>query len=267
MAKTFNASLVFCTVVTTDWVAYAGLEAPAVYQDVFDDMKEDARVNLETAATESRKRGFQVDCFIGVGVVSDEIQRISREQRAGLIVLSTHGRSGPGRWIMGSTADALVRRSHLPCLLVRSPGTKSRRKAEAAFGAGEKNGSRSAAWTQVARLSAAAAFVGVPLRAQAQDEPQSVDLPALDAGYVPVAAVAGMPAEDVDAYAWLDAAKEGDIAPVRNFAMTSGETSLPQPADARSGDFRQDVAKNRLKARRDVKPHAGGWHGGGQRYG
>jgi nucleotide-binding universal stress UspA family protein len=265
MAKTFNASLVFCTVVTTDWVAYAGLEAPAVYQDVFDDMKKNAQENLEKAAAESRKRGFQVECFIGVGVVSDEIQRVAREQKADLIVLSTHGRSGPGRWVMGSTADALVRRSHLPCLLVRSPGTKSRRKAGAAVGAGEENGSRSGAWTQAARLSAAAAFVGLPLSAQSLDEPQSVDLPALDTAYAPVATVAEVPAEDVDAFAWMDAVKEGEIAPVRNFAVAPGQISLPGTADAQRANFLQRGNKNQIKPRRGVKPHEGGWYRGGQR--
>lgn len=119
IARTFNASLVFCSVVTTEWIAYSGMETPTRYQDVFEDMKERARANLEKTADESRARGFNVECFIGDGRPSDEIQRIATEQGAGLIVMSTHGRSGPGRWVMGSVADAVVRRVHLPCLLVR----------------------------------------------------------------------------------------------------------------------------------------------------
>jgi nucleotide-binding universal stress UspA family protein len=124
MAKTFNASLLFCAVVSTDWIAYSGMETPTLYQDVFEDMKASATANTEKTADESRTRGFAVDCFIGVGGPIDEIQRIATEQGVGLIVMSTHGRSGPSRWVMGSTADALVRRTHLPCLLVRPQQVK-----------------------------------------------------------------------------------------------------------------------------------------------
>ncbi len=121
MAKIFNASLVLCNVVSTDWIAFSGMEAPVLYQDVLGDMKATAESNLEKAANESRGRGFNVDCFVGVGGPADEIHRIAAEQGAGLIVMSTHGRSGPRRWVMGSVADAVVRGTHLPCLLVR-PG-------------------------------------------------------------------------------------------------------------------------------------------------
>ena len=36
-----------------------------------------------------------------------------------LIVMTTHGRSGPARWVLGSVAEAVVRRSTVPVLLMR----------------------------------------------------------------------------------------------------------------------------------------------------
>jgi nucleotide-binding universal stress UspA family protein len=119
IAKTLNASLVFCHVVSTDWIAYSGMETPTLYQDTVKDMEANARTTIERTADESRTRGFTVDCFVGVGGPTAEIERIAGEQGAGMLVMSTHGRSGPTRWVMGSTADALVRRTHLPCLLIR----------------------------------------------------------------------------------------------------------------------------------------------------
>jgi nucleotide-binding universal stress UspA family protein len=119
MARVFNASLVFCTVVSTDWIAYSGMETPVLYQDVLADMKATTKANVDAIAGQSRGRGFKAEAFVGIGGPADEIQRIATEHGAGLIVMSTHGRSGPSRWVMGSTADALVRRTHLPCLLVR----------------------------------------------------------------------------------------------------------------------------------------------------
>jgi nucleotide-binding universal stress UspA family protein len=124
MARIFNAPLILCQVVTTDWVAYSGMETPTLWQDVFEDLKTSAKANTDKTADASRARGFNVDCFVGIGGPVDEIQRIAEEQGAGMIVMSTHGRSGPGRWVMGSVADALVRRTHLPCLLVRPRDVK-----------------------------------------------------------------------------------------------------------------------------------------------
>ena len=45
---------------------------------------------------------------------------LTEVQRSGadLIVMSTHGRSGIGRWIYGSVADALMRQSAIPILLI-----------------------------------------------------------------------------------------------------------------------------------------------------
>jgi nucleotide-binding universal stress UspA family protein len=142
MANKFNAALVFCHVVTTDWIAYSGMETPTLYPDVLDEMKAAAEAKIEKAAVESRGRGFDVDYFVGIGGPTDEIQRIAGDQGADMIVMSTHGRSGPTRWVMGSTADALVRRTHLPCLLVRPQSAKYEMEhpvAELATAGGQKS--------------------------------------------------------------------------------------------------------------------------------
>ena len=36
-----------------------------------------------------------------------------------LIVMSTHGRSGLGRWLIGSVADRVVKHGSVPVMLVR----------------------------------------------------------------------------------------------------------------------------------------------------
>ena len=37
-----------------------------------------------------------------------------------LVLMSTHGRSGPSRWLMGSTAERVLQRSPVPVLLIPS---------------------------------------------------------------------------------------------------------------------------------------------------
>jgi nucleotide-binding universal stress UspA family protein len=38
-----------------------------------------------------------------------------------LVVMGTHGRSGLSRWVMGSTAEKVLRSSPCPVLTVRTP--------------------------------------------------------------------------------------------------------------------------------------------------
>ena len=42
------------------------------------------------------------------------------EQARDLLVMTTHGRTGLARWFFGSVAEAVLRRSQVPVLLVRS---------------------------------------------------------------------------------------------------------------------------------------------------
>ena len=53
------------------------------------------------------------------GGINDLILAEADRWNAGLIVLGTHGRRGPRRWLLGSTAEAIVRRATVPVLLVR----------------------------------------------------------------------------------------------------------------------------------------------------
>lgn len=46
-------------------------------------------------------------------------------QPGDLIVMTTHGRSGPARWVLGSVAEAVVRRSTVPVLLMRVAADRS----------------------------------------------------------------------------------------------------------------------------------------------
>ena len=52
------------------------------------------------------------------GAVVDELLRVA--EPGDLYVLATHGRSGVTRWLLGSVAEALARRSLVPVLLVRA---------------------------------------------------------------------------------------------------------------------------------------------------
>lgn len=75
---------------------------------------------LPGVITRLREEGLTVNHQIRQGDVAEEILRHVDETRAHLIVMSTHGRSGLGRWVYGSIADRVLRHSPVPVLLVRA---------------------------------------------------------------------------------------------------------------------------------------------------
>ena len=67
-----------------------------------------------------------------MGDPAGEIVRIATEEGAEMIVLGTHGRTGMSRMLMGSVAEAVVRRAPCPVLVYRAAAaTLLGRKAEA----------------------------------------------------------------------------------------------------------------------------------------
>ena len=59
------------------------------------------------------------------GDAAAEILRVAREERADLIVMGTHGRTGLGRLLMGSVAEQVLRRAPCPVLTVKKSSSET----------------------------------------------------------------------------------------------------------------------------------------------
>ena len=81
-----------------------------------------ARAYLEGVANRLRAPGPQVTCEVVLGPPATAIADYAAHHPVDLIIMATHGRSGMGRWLMGSVADRLLHASCAPVLLVRGPG-------------------------------------------------------------------------------------------------------------------------------------------------
>ena len=55
------------------------------------------------------------------GDAAEEVLRVADDVGADLIVMGTHGRTGLGRVLMGSVAEAVLRGSRCPVLVVKGP--------------------------------------------------------------------------------------------------------------------------------------------------
>src|SRR3990170_2782030 len=122
LAEALAASLVLYNAVLPLDI-YPGTEmTPARVGGIIDDLLAQGQSFLAEVAKEIEGRGkVKVRSVVTIGFPVDEVVRVAAEVKAGLIALATHGRSGVNQIGMGSIADGVVRRSSLPCLLVRPP--------------------------------------------------------------------------------------------------------------------------------------------------
>jgi len=75
------------------------------------------------AALEAIDPGNGVRCsrHLVVGAPSTEIAKFAEEHDIDMIVLGTHGRTGLTRVLMGSVAEAVVRKAPCPVLTLKQP--------------------------------------------------------------------------------------------------------------------------------------------------
>jgi len=89
---------------------------------VIDDIegrRRDAFEYLAPLAVGLRARGIDVDTVVRRGEPATEILAAAREAKADLIAMTTHGRTGLGRLLFGSVAEAVLRRAEVPVFLMR----------------------------------------------------------------------------------------------------------------------------------------------------
>jgi nucleotide-binding universal stress UspA family protein len=89
----------------------------------------DATEYLAPLAIELRGRGIRAQTAVRHGEPADEILAAALEAGADLIALTTHGRSGLRRILVGSVAEAVLRRARLPVLAMRQTAAEVAERA------------------------------------------------------------------------------------------------------------------------------------------
>jgi nucleotide-binding universal stress UspA family protein len=86
--------------------------------------KEDraARKYLDRIGKGLEEKGIKVLTEVLLGKPAEEIALFATNEGCDLIVMASHGRSGPSRWTHGSVAEKVFRANCAPLLIVRAPG-------------------------------------------------------------------------------------------------------------------------------------------------
>ncbi len=92
---------------------------PLVIYDQLDDEANEAARQLGTLVSEWQERGISAYQQVLWGEPALEIIEFARSHEIDLIAMSTHGRSGLDRLILGSVAERVVLETGLPVLVLR----------------------------------------------------------------------------------------------------------------------------------------------------
>lgn len=79
----------------------------------------DARERLAPFAEAARELGAAEELDVRFGPVVSTILRAADDTQADLIIIGTHGRTGLARIVLGSVAEGVAHRAHVPVMLVR----------------------------------------------------------------------------------------------------------------------------------------------------
>ncbi len=122
LASRLGTKVVLLRVLEMSYGAFssAGEAFVAYYSE--DQMEADKALGkdyLETIAGKLKQKGVTVETQVRFGDAAEEIISLASEIHADLVVMSTHGRSGIGRWVFGSVAEKVLYEGYTPLMLVR----------------------------------------------------------------------------------------------------------------------------------------------------
>jgi nucleotide-binding universal stress UspA family protein len=113
-AKSYGGELRVVSVVDVPSEFYA--EAP----NAVDDMVSKAKGYVKDIRLAAEAEGIKAESFVGEGEAYQIITTIAKKEDVHVIVMSSHGRTGLKRLLMGSVAEKVIGHAPCPVLIIRS---------------------------------------------------------------------------------------------------------------------------------------------------
>ncbi|MBK7318180.1 MAG: universal stress protein [Anaerolineales bacterium] len=117
LAKSEGAEIVLLSVPVTPNLDYLS-RTPGLATQIIEDAERETEAYLKTEVEKLTEEGTKVTSVMREGPIPEMILMVADEVHADVIAMSTHGRSGIQRWLMGSVADRVVHHAHIPVMLI-----------------------------------------------------------------------------------------------------------------------------------------------------
>lgn len=120
MAKANRSQLVVAHVLVPSMpIMGDGYISPQVYEDLDAAARSAAQKQLRKLVDRAKQAGVRAKGLLLDGVAHERIARAARAQKADLVVIGTHGRTGFAKLFLGSVASRVLAVSPCPVLTVR----------------------------------------------------------------------------------------------------------------------------------------------------
>lgn len=118
LAQSEGAELVLLRIAIDPGAEFA-FSDPMIATSLVQQLEEDTKQYMADVTQRMSSDGTHVTTLVREGPIAETILEVANELQADMIAMSTHGRAGVRRLLLGSTADRVVNHSHIPVMLVR----------------------------------------------------------------------------------------------------------------------------------------------------
>lgn len=105
--------------VSADPAAEFSFSDPSLASSLIDSLEAESLSYLQSIRARLQRAGLRTSFLIRQGAIAETILQIAAEVHADVVAMSTHGRSGFSRLLLGSIANRVVNQSSIPVLLIR----------------------------------------------------------------------------------------------------------------------------------------------------
>lgn len=119
LAQALGAELVYVHVSVETLLYGESALSMTDIQRVYDAQRRWAEETLAARVTAATQRGITARWLLRVGAPFEQIVAAAGDEKADMLAIGTHGRSGLNRLLMGSVAERVVRVAPCPVLTVR----------------------------------------------------------------------------------------------------------------------------------------------------
>ncbi len=119
LARALNVEIVLLHVDVSPAPIFEPNESPFAQPEEVKTMHADEKNYLKTVCANLEREGLRVTYLLRDGIVAETILEVAEIERADLIAMSTHGRTGILRLLLGSVAEQVVHHSKIPVMLIR----------------------------------------------------------------------------------------------------------------------------------------------------
>ena len=119
LAGTLHAELIYVHVASPPMLYSESVFSMEAVQRVYEVQRRWAEETLQTRVTAAQAAGITARRVLRAGTAYEQIVGAAQDEKADMIVIGTHGRSGLNRLLLGSVAERVVRLAPCPVLTVR----------------------------------------------------------------------------------------------------------------------------------------------------